>query len=137
GYWLVGCDGSLFHFGDARSLAGVRALMARHGGAATAVATKGRGFWVVASDGTIAAVGGSPPLTLTVRPRGPVVAAAASRDRNELWVVTAAGVVSTAGHAHVYRGDRVHGNVVAVAATPDGRGYWLANRAGDVFAFGD
>jgi hypothetical protein len=138
GYWLVGCDGSVFHFGDARSLGGVRAEMARHGGAVTAVAaSKGRGFWVVASDGTIAALGGAPPLALTVRPRSPIVAAAALPGRNGLWVVTAAGVVSAAGRAHAYRGDRVGGSVVGIAATPDGRGYWLAARDGHVFAFGD
>ena len=104
---------------------------------ACASASKGPGLWVVASDGTIAALGGAPPLALTHRPRSPIVAAAALPDRNGLWVVTAAGVVSTAGRAHAYRGDRVVGNVAGIAATPDGRGYWLANRDGDVFAFGD
>ena len=138
GYWLVSCDGSVFHFGDAMSLGGVRAEMAHHGGAATAVAAaKGSGLWVVASDGTIAALGGAPPLALTAHPRSPIVAAAASADRYGLWVVTAAGVVSTAGRAQAYRGDRVDGNVVGIAATPDGRGYWLVTRDGDVYAFGD
>ena len=138
GYWLVGCDGSVFHFGDATPLGGVRAVIAHHGGAATAVAAgKGPGFWVVASDGTIAAVGGAPRLALSARPRGPIVAAASARDGNGLWLVTAAGAVATAGRAHAYRGDRVDGSVVGIAATPDGRGFWVANRAGDLFAFGD
>jgi hypothetical protein len=137
GYWLVGCDGSVFHFGDATSLGGVRAVMAHHDGAATALpAPKEHGFWVVASDGTIASAGGAPPLALTARPRGPIVGAAAP-DGKGLWVVTAAGGVSTTGGVPAYRGDRVDGNVVGIAATPDGRGYWLANRDGDVFAFGD
>ena len=138
GYWLVGCDGSVFHFGDALPLAGARVEMAHHGGAAAAVAAStGTGFWVVASDGTIASVGGARPLTITARPRGPIVAAAALPDGRGLWTVTAAGVVSTAGGAHAYRGDRVDGSIVGIAATADGQGYRLANRDGDVFAFGD
>ena len=135
GYWLVACDGSVFHFGDATPLAGVPA-MARHGGVATAIAApSGNGLWVVARDGTIAASGTAPALTLAPRPRDPIVAAATDPDGVGLWAVTAAGAVSTAGGAHQFRG-HANGAIVGIAATPDGRGFWMVNRDGDVFAFG-
>jgi hypothetical protein len=138
GYWLVGCDGSVFHFGDAAPLAGTGAQMTHHGGAVAAIAAPtGTGFWVIAADGTTAAVGTAPPLVFTPRPSSPIVAAAAPRAGNGPWAVTASGTVIAAHGAVTYRGDRAQGTVVGIAPTPDGRGYWLANRAGAVFAFGD
>jgi hypothetical protein len=138
GYWLVGCDGSVYHFGDAAPLAGARAQITRHGGAVAAVAAPtGTGLWVIAADGTTAAVGTAPPLVFTPRLRTSIVAAAAPRAGNGPWAVTATGTVIAAHGAVTYRGERVRGTVVGIAPTPDGRGYWLVNRAGAVFAFGD
>jgi hypothetical protein len=146
GYWLVACDGSVFHFGDAASLPGAGSRIARHGGAVTAVgAPSGSGLWVVAADGTLTAVGSAPALVLRSHPSGPIVAATAAPGGAGLWAVTAAGAVFTAGTAVAYPGAAVAGPaagpaarpVVGIAPTPDGRGYWLANRAGEVFAFGD
>ena len=145
GYWLVGCDGSIFHFGDARPLAGARAAIRGHGGVVAAVAApSGRGLWLVAADGTIAAVGDAQPVAFARPPAGPTVAATTIPGGHGLWAVTAAGALSTAplGSARAVdeRASAVGstaGKLVGIAATPDGVGYWLATSDGTVFAFGD
>src|SRR5262249_36187241 len=68
GYWLVGCDGSVYHFGTAPALEGERTTLAGHGGVIGAVATPAEtGLWLVAADGTIAADGAAPALAFSER----------------------------------------------------------------------
>ncbi len=141
GYWLVGCDGSVYAFGDAIPLAGARAAMQQHGGVVAAVASpSGAGIWLVARDGVIAALGDAPPRQLATSPSAPIVAAAAAPDANGLWATTDAGVVLRAGAAELY-GDLgaspPRAPIVGIAATHSGRGYWLVDRDGNVSAFGD
>jgi hypothetical protein len=55
------------------------------------------------------------------------------------WLVSADGLVRSAGQAAVYGSFSASPSdpVVDVAASPDGGGYWLATRHGDVIALGD
>jgi hypothetical protein len=138
GYWLVGCDGSVYHFGTATTVDGARASLAGHGGVVGAVATPaGAGLWIVAADGTIASTGDAPALTFNRRPRSPITGVTGVRSHAGLWATTAVGRVFTAGDAPLPRSTAHEAGVVGIAATPDGRGYWLATADGHVFASGD
>ena len=141
GYWLVGCDGSVYHFGDAAALAGARRAVAGHRGVAAAVATAtGRGLWLVTADGTIVAVGDATALAFATRPAAAITGAAATPDRQGIWATTAAGAVLVAGSATSFGGLRPGespAGVVDIDATPSGQGYWLTTTDGIPYAFGD
>ena len=140
GYWLVGCEGSVYHFGAAAPLAGAHSRVAGHGGVVGAVATaSGHGLWLVTADGTIAAIGDAPRLSFSSHPAARLVAVASVSTHNGLLAVDATGAVLAAGHARALGGiSRLgHAPVVGITATPDGKGYWVAGRDGGVFAFGD
>jgi hypothetical protein len=139
GYWLVACDGSVYHFGSAPPLGGARAAVAGHGGVvAAARAPRGNGLWLVTADGTIAALGDAQPLAFTARPKAPVTSAAAVPRTIGLWAATATGAVLRAGNAPGFgKRTRTTAPVVGIAASPDGRGYLLATADGSVHGFGN
>lgn len=140
GYWLVGCDGSVYHFGDAPHMDGARRAIASHRGVAAAVATPtGAGLWLIASDGKIVSVGDAPRLAFTGRPNVPITDAAAVPGENGIWATTGSGVVLHAGSAVAYGGlAGVHlaAKITGIAPTHDGHGYWLVGSNGSVRAFG-
>jgi hypothetical protein len=139
GYWLVACDGSVYHFGSAPPLGGARAAVAGHGGVVAAARTPGgRGLWLVTADGTIAGLGDALPLAFTTRPKAPVTSAAAVPHTIGLWAATATGEVLRAGNATSFgKRTRTSAPVVGIAASPDGRGYLLATATGNVYGFGN
>jgi hypothetical protein len=138
GYWLVGCEGSVFHVGAAAALPGARTRVVGHGGVVGAVATAtGRGLWLVTADGTIVNIGDAHALRFSPRPASPLVAVATDAAHTGILAVGASGRVSAAGHVRRHTGAVAHTPVVGIAATRDGRGYWLATRDGHVVAFGD
>jgi ribosomal protein L24E len=141
GYWLVGCDGSVYHFAGAAHLAGARAAVAGHHGVAAAVATPdAKGLWLVTADGTIVPIGDATPMTFDARPARGVTGAKGTPDGRGIVATTSSGVVLTAGTARSF-GDlgsrHLTGSVVGIAAMPDGNGYWLVENDGSLFAFGD
>jgi len=138
GYWLVGCDGSVYHFGTAPALAGARSVLAGHGGVVGAVAAPtGTGLWLVAADGTIASVGDAPALAFSAALDAPVAAVTGIPHHAGLWATTTAGRVIGAGDAPGLGAVGHLAGVVGIAATPDGRGCWLATADGQVAAVGD
>jgi len=102
----------------------------------------GKGYWEVASDGGIFALGdatfegsmGGRPLD------APVVGMAATPDGNGYREVASDGGIFAFGNA-AFEGSmgsqRLNAPVVGLAATPDGRGYWEVASDGGIFAFGD
>lgn len=113
GYWLVQCDGSVYHFGDAARLDGVSRA---HQPFVAAVMARPRGLWLVARDGTIVATGSAPAVRFGAHSADPIVAATHTDDGNGVVGVTANGdIVSTASPAVL----RVPmSNVVAVTPGP-------------------
>jgi hypothetical protein len=81
GYWLVGSDGGVFGFGDARYHGSVPASHSIHLGApivGVAVTRDGGGYWLVGSDGGVfgfgdAAYRGSVPGTHSIHLADPIV----------------------------------------------------------------
>jgi hypothetical protein len=141
GYWLVGCDGSVYHFGGAARLPGARTAVAGHRSVAAAVATPdAKGLWLVTADGTIVPIGDAQALAFTSRPTRGVTAASATPDRSGILATTSTGVVLTAGNARSYGNagpSHLRGQIVDIEPTRDGRGYWLLENDGTLFPFGD
>jgi hypothetical protein len=138
GYWIVGCDGGVYGFGDAPALAPVsRAASAPPiVGAARA---RRDGLWLVAADGSVLPLGGVDALQLRPRPAEPIVAVAGTADGRGIVAVTATGTVHVAGSARAF-GARVPSGsapVVDVAVRPQGDGYWIARADGTVLGVGD
>ncbi len=107
-------------------------------------ATSVSAYWVVADDGGIFALGGTPFYGSTggIRLNKPVVAMAPTSpsDSHGYREVASDGGIFDFGDARFYgsTGD-LHLNrpVVGMAATADGGGYWLVASDGGVFSFGD
>jgi len=141
GYWLVGCDGSVYHFGRAAHLPGARTALAGHHGVVAAAATSdGKGLWLVAADGTIVSIGDAPTMAFGARPAGGVTGASVTPDETGIVATTGTGDVLTAGTARTYgdlASEHIGGPIVDVEPTRDGKGYWLVENDGTVFAFGD
>ncbi len=102
----------------------------------------GKGYWEVASDGGIFALGdaafegsmGGQPLD------APVVGMAATPDGNGYREVASDGGIFAFGDAAFegsMGGQSLNAPVVGMADTPDGRGYWEVASDGGIFAFGN
>jgi hypothetical protein len=147
GYDLVGGDGGVFSFGDAKSFGSLPGLGVTPAKPIVGVAatSDGGGYWLAGADGGIFAFGdakehGSLP-GLGVVPAQPVVGIA-TPDIGGYWLVGADGGVFAFGDAKNFGslpglGVVPSSPIVGIAPTPDGGGYWLVGADGGVFAFGD
>ncbi len=102
----------------------------------------GKGYWAVASKGSVAGFGdasfhgSADSLSL---PR-PIVGVSATPDGKGYWLVASDGGIFSFGSAEFFGSTgamRLNQPVVGMAATPDGKGYWLVASDGGVFSFGD
>ncbi|HEV3362797.1 MAG TPA: SpoIID/LytB domain-containing protein, partial [Acidimicrobiia bacterium] len=142
GYWVVGADGGIFSFGEARfygSTGGLRLNSPILGLAATPA---GAGYWLVAADGGIFSFGDAQffgstgALTLNK----PVVGMAATRLAKGYWLVASDGGIFSFGDAEFFGSTgaiNLNKPVVGMAPTPSGKGYWLVASDGGIFSFGD
>ena len=114
-------------------------LLGDHGAAVGIAADpQSVGYWVAATDGSVAAhgsarlVGGSGE-----RPAG-AAAIAAYPGGYGFWTVDAGGTVTAFGAASLFGATDAHvaERVVGMAAHPNGMGYWLLTVSGRVHAFG-
>jgi hypothetical protein len=138
GYWLVGADGGVFTFGDARYYGGPAHVPEPIVG--FAATPNGEGYWLVGSHGEVYAFGDAKyygSLGATNLHNLPVVAIASSHDGGGYWVVQGGGEVIPYGDAPRLGGMRGHPPVAGIAVTADGLGYWLVCGNGEVDAFGD
>jgi hypothetical protein len=147
GYDLVGGDGGVFAFGDAKSHGSLPGLgiMPAKPIVGDAITTDGAGYWLAGADGGVFAFGnaktfGSLP-GLGITPNAPIVGIA-SENTGGYWLVGADGGVFAFGDAKSYGslpglGITPNAPIVGIAPTSDGLGYWLVGADGGVFAFGD
>ena len=164
GYWLVGLDGGVFSFGDARylgSLPGLRVAVKNIVG--IDATPDGQGYWLVGADGGVFAFGdaafyGSVPGVLGRPAPNAITGLAETPDGHGYWLVGADGGVFSFGDAQFYgslpgigiqptsvrftQSDQfnafvAYSGVVSIQPTPDGHGYWLVGPDGSVFTFGD
>jgi glucose/arabinose dehydrogenase len=140
GYWMVGTDGTVYPFGDARSF----------GDAATTSAVdleptpSGAGYWIVDETGRVFPFGDARPFGAVDRSKlaaGEKVTSLSATPTGEgYWIFTSRGRVLPFGDA-AFLGDvsnlALAGPVLDSVATPSGRGYYMVASDGGIFAFGD
>jgi hypothetical protein len=142
GYWMVGADGTVFGFGDAKRLGNAAV------GASTAVDLEptrtGKGYWIVDDLGHVFAFGDATHRGNVDRPKlapgEKVTSLSATADGGGYWIFTDRGRVLTFGNAP-FLGDvanvRLNGPVLDSIVTPSGKGYYMVASDGGIFAFGD
>ena len=142
GYWLVGSDGGIFSYGDARFLGSTGSLQLNEPIVGIAGTSDNGGYWLVAHDGGIFSYGDAQfygstgSLTLDA----PIVGMAATPDGKGYWLVASDGGIFSYGDATFYGsrgGQPLNAPIVGMAATPDGKGYWLVASDGGIFSYGD
>jgi Big-like domain-containing protein len=142
GYWLVGTDGGIFSYGQAKFYGSTGAIKLNQPIVGMAATPDGKGYWMVASDGGIFSFGtagfygsmGGKPLNQ------PIVGIAATRTGKGYWMVASDGGIFSFGDAGFYGSTgsiKLNKPIVDIAPTPSGRGYWMAASDGGIFSFGD
>jgi hypothetical protein len=141
GYYLLDNSGSIFPFGDARSLGSMAGFHLNAPIIALAPTPSGRGYWLLGSDGGVFSFGdarfyGSMGGT---RLNAPVISMAATRTGRGYWLLASDGGVFSFGDARFHGstgGMRLNSPVISMATAPSGRGYWLVAGDGGIFSFG-
>jgi sugar lactone lactonase YvrE/ribosomal protein L24E len=145
GYWMLGSDGKVFPFGDAKSMgdangalpAGIKAMHIEP-------TPTSKGYWIVNEDGAVYAFGDAPALgnvdTAALGPKERVTSLNSTPSGKGYWIFTTKGRVLTFGDAKSF-GDlldkNLNGAVKSSVASPTGQGYYMVASDGGVFAFGD
>ncbi len=142
GYFMVGADGGVFAFGDAKfegSCPGIGGCS----GAAVAVMpdASGNGYWLVTVTGHVYAFGDAVDYGAPGPQAVPVTAAVRTTDGGGYWILFSNGVVTSYGDAANLGGPA--GSVggfnpaTTIFTTSDGGGYWVSSANGSVFTQGD
>ncbi|MCA1846226.1 MAG: S8 family serine peptidase [Actinobacteria bacterium] len=142
GYWMVGTDGVVYGFGDARNLGD--APVAPASAVDLEPTRTGAGYWVVDDTGRVFSFGDAvwqgnvKPSSLVTGER--VTSLSATPSGAGYWVFTSRGRVLAFGDAP-FLGDAsarpLNGAVLDSVPTPSGAGYYLVASDGGIFAFGD
>jgi len=145
GYWLLGSDGKIFPFGDAKSMGDASAALPAGTKAMHIEPTPtAKGYWIVSEDGLVYAFGDAPALgnvdASALGPKERVTSLNSTPTGKGYWIFTTKGRVLTFGDAKGF-GDllnvNLNGAVKSSVATPSGQGYYMVASDGGVFAFGD
>jgi Glycosyl hydrolase family 26 len=143
GYWMLGSDGKVYAFGQAKTF-GNPTLPAGVTAADLEGTPAGDGYWIVDTAGNVYAFGaaafqgGVPAGSLA--PGETVTSLSATPSGQGYWVFTAKGRVVRFGDATFF-GDMsktaLNGPVLGSVPTPTGQGYYMVGSDGGIFAFGD
>ncbi|HYH51816.1 MAG TPA: hypothetical protein VEG38_19910 [Acidimicrobiia bacterium] len=145
GYWMLGSDGRIFPFGDAKAMGDPSSALPPGTKAMHIEPTPtAKGYWIVNENGLVYAYGDAPALgnvnTADLRPNEKVTSLNSTPTGKGYWVFTTKGRVIPFGDAKPF-GDllahNLNGNVKSSVATPSGKGYYMVASDGGVFAFGD
>ena len=147
GYWMLGVDGKVYAFGDARDAVFGDAVGRLPAGARAVhiePTPSARGYWITDDRGSVhafgdaAKLGGVPASALQRGER--VTSLSRAPSGAGYWVFTTKGRVFTFGDAGRF-GDLGHlqlnGEIRSSIPTPTGQGYYMVGSDGGVFAFGD
>ena len=142
GYFMVGSDGGVFAFGDAK-FAGSCPGIGGCSGAAIAVMpdASGGGYWVVTKTGNVYAFGDAPSLGSPGPQSVPVTSAVRTPDGKGYWILLANGEIAHFGDAANFGAPAGQfgglNPAAAIFTTSDGAGYWVASADGAVSNYGD
>jgi hypothetical protein len=145
GYWMLGSDGKVYPFGDAKG----------HGDAPIAGTTigvvavdveptpSGAGYWIVDSTGRVFTQGDAGAFGNVTTPLAfgeTVTSLSSTPTGNGYWIFTSRGRALNFGDA-VHLGDmsavKLNGPVLDSIPTPTGHGYYMVASDGGIFTFGD
>ncbi len=143
GYWMVGADGRVFPFGDARWLGdaplapGVEAVDLEP-------TPSGNGYWIVDFAGHVFGYGDARWLgnadTTRLLPGEKITSLSSTSTGNGYWIFTTRGRVLTVGDA-LFHGDMasvpLNGPVLDSIPSASGKGYFMVAADGGIFALGD
>ncbi len=143
GYWMVGADGKVYAFGDAKKWGEITGPIPFPVVDIEPMAD-GDGYWIVDDHGFVSAFGSAPALGnvgLGALASGEkVTSLSATPSGNGYWIFTTKGRVLRFGDAG-YFGDlsalTLNRPVVDSVPTPSGQGYYMVAGDGGVFSFGD
>jgi hypothetical protein len=141
GYWMLGAEGTIYPFGEAKPLGNGPA-------GATAVDVEptpsGHGYWILTEQGTVTSHGDAATLgnldTGRLAAGERVTSLSATPTGKGYWIFTNRGRAVAFGDA-AFLGDvsalKLNGPVLDTVATPTGKGYYMVASDGGIFAFGD
>ena len=143
GYAMLGSDGKVYAFGDAKHL-GAPTLSAAATAADLENTPTGNGYWVVDSLGNVFGYGDAAHhggIAAGQLAAGETVTSlAATPSGKGYWIFTTKGRAVRFGDA-VFFGDMsratLNGPVLDAIATPTGQGYYMVGSDGGIFSFGD
>ena len=145
GYWMLGEDGKVFAFGDAKLMGDAVGRIPSGAKAVHIEPTPSYGgYWInddrgaVHAFGNAGALGSLPGGTLGAGEK--VTSLSATPSGAGYWLFTSKGRVFTFGDAQKF-GDlaalTLNGAIQSSIPTPTGKGYFMVGSDGGVFAFGD
>jgi myo-inositol-hexaphosphate 3-phosphohydrolase len=143
GYWMVGSDGRVYSFGDAKGYGD--AILAAGAQAVDLEPTpSGNGYWIIDDQGHVFAKGDAKALgdvdRAILSPAEVVTSLSATRTGNGYWAFTSLGRAIPFGDA-VFYGDmsktKLNGPVLDSIPTASGKGYYMVGSDGGIFSFGD
>jgi hypothetical protein len=146
GYWMLGADGKVWGFGDAKVLGDVVGRMPAGASAVHIEPTPDYGgYWINDDRGGVYAFGNAAPLgginSSVLQAGEKVVSLSATPTGQGFWLFTTKGRVFAKGVGADNFGDlantKLNGAVQSSVATPTGKGYYMVGSDGGVFTFGD
>jgi len=139
GYSLLGSDGGIFTYGQARFWGSTGAHHLNQPIVAMAMTPDDGGYWLVARDGGVFSFGDANFYgSASGKATSPIVGIAATHDGGGYWLVDSAGGVFGYGDAKsIASTGTLAPPIVGIAATPDDGGYWLVGSDGGVSNVGD
>ncbi len=144
GYWMLGSDGRIYPFGDARSLGDPSGTLGGAEAVQVVPTATYAGYWILDSRGRISTHGDA--IGLGTVPAGAlgagenVTSLSATPSGKGYWLFTSKGRVFRFGDAGFHgdmTGVALNGPVLSSVATPSGKGYYMVASDGGVFSFGD
>jgi hypothetical protein len=143
GYWMLGSDGKVYAFGQAKNL-GAPTLAGSATAADLEETPTGDGYWIVDSVGHVYAYGDATALggidAGRLAPGETVTSLSATPSGKGYWIFTTKGRAVSFGDA-MFVGDMskvaLAGPVLDSIPTPTGLGYYMVGSDGGIFAFGD
>jgi myo-inositol-hexaphosphate 3-phosphohydrolase len=143
GYWMVGSDGKVYPFGDAKGL-GDAPVMPGTEAVDLEPTPSGNGYWIVDAAGHVYAMGDAGWLgnaDVTKLAAGEKVTSISStRSGNGYWIFTTRGRVLPVGAA-AFHGDMsdivLNGPVLDSIPSASGNGYYMVASDGGIFTLGD
>ena len=142
GYFMVGSDGGVFAFGDAKFEGSCPGIGGCSGAAVTVMPdATGNGYWLVTATGHIYTFGNAAYYGAPGPQSVPVTSAVRTADGKGYWILFSNGAIASYGDAGNF-GSPIgafggQNPATAIFATADGQGYWVASANGSVYTYGD